>query len=104
MRHPEFTAMDSEWVEWVNRRYPFEPKWEKYLLTRDAVERDRSIRDREQLEDIRGLRDRHSAAMLAKLFFGMEAKGWQGEARPTRRRQMFNQEACGEDYDRRCGS
>jgi hypothetical protein len=54
------------WRDWADRLYPFDPKWEQYLLTR--TERPRPGSD-DQLRDLCGLRDRTTAALMAELWF-----------------------------------
>jgi hypothetical protein len=57
---------DGNWLEWVNRNYPFANDWQQHLLTR--IERPRPGSD-EQLDDLRGINDRFAAAELAKIWF-----------------------------------
>lgn len=57
---------DGNWLKWANALYPFDPDWERHLLTRTERPRPGS---EEQLDDLRGLRDRDLAANLAQLLF-----------------------------------
>lgn len=57
---------DGNWLNWVNRNYPFAEDWQRHLLTR--VERP-SPGSNEQLDDLRGLNDRFAAAELAMIWF-----------------------------------
>lgn len=62
------TATMSEWSEWVEANYPFQERWEKWLGTRQA-HRKPIPGSRQELEDLRGVRDRDQTADLARLWF-----------------------------------
>lgn len=57
---------DGDWVRWANQHYPFDEQWERYLLTR--TERPQPGNEK-QLDDLRGVRCRSTAATLAELWF-----------------------------------
>lgn len=57
---------DGDWLAWVNRHFPFDEEWERHLLTR--VERPEPGSE-EQLNDLRGLASRETAAQLAEKWF-----------------------------------
>ena len=57
---------DGNWLDWVNKNYPFTEDWQRHLLTR--IERPSPGSD-EQLDDLRGLNDRFAAAELAMIWF-----------------------------------
>lgn len=57
---------NGNWLGWVDQFYPFAEDWETYLRTR----RERPVPGSpESLNDLRGIRDRDSAADLAQLWF-----------------------------------
>lgn len=55
---------DLGWLRWVNTNYPFDPEWRDHLLQRKPSERPREGSP-ESLDDLRGLEDRATAALLA---------------------------------------
>lgn len=64
---------DGNWLAWANACYPFDPAWERYLIER--TERPHPGTE-EQLGDLRGIRDRATAAYLASIwFYGSENLG-----------------------------
>ena len=58
--------VNGDWFAWVQNHYPFDPRWEHHICHRTERERPGSA---EELNDLRGLRDRHQAAELAQMWF-----------------------------------
>jgi hypothetical protein len=57
---------DGNWLAWVNRNYGFDERWQEHLLKRTELPKPGSA---EQLDDLRGIASRETAAMLAELWF-----------------------------------
>ncbi len=66
---PEKPA-DGNWRRWVDENYPFARDWERHLLTRTEQPQPAS---EDQLNDLRGLKDRELAANMAQLWFYLTA-------------------------------
>jgi hypothetical protein len=64
MRMPSVKAKRELWSQWVELRYPFDSKWERHLKTRQPHQRP-PMGHADELNDLRGMRDRSQAAMFA---------------------------------------
>lgn len=64
---PRMKATDDEWLRWIDREFPFAPGMERWLITRQPHQRGQ-VGSRRELEDLRGIRDRSMAVMLARLW------------------------------------
>lgn len=64
---PKMSQPDSVWLEWVNTEYPYAPGMERWLRTRQPHQR-APVGSRKELDDLRGIRDRSTAVMLARLW------------------------------------
>lgn len=69
MRIPELKSPRSQWSEWVESEYPFDPAWERHLQTRQPHQR-AGVGSAEELHDLRGIRDRVLCADLAIMWAG----------------------------------
>lgn len=79
---------DGDWLAWCDRNYPFDPRWERHLLTR--TERPKPATE-QQLNDLRGIADRSMATHLAQLwFYGVENRD-RIEAEQKRTRDLENE-------------
>ncbi len=82
MNAPRPDAPLEGWLTWVNSAYPYSREAERKLAVRGSYQRTDSIASGRMLEDLRGLRDRSTAAYLGSLWVKHEIHGWKGERRP----------------------
>jgi hypothetical protein len=99
---------DGDWRAWVDKHYPFDPRWQRFLQRRTEFPRPGSA---DQLEDLRGVPRDLGAAILAELWFnGIEnTKQIESEQRAARellrekeRRRMIR--IAGLAFDGKLGS
>jgi hypothetical protein len=67
MKMPFVKELPATWQRWCDEEYPFDPKWESILLHRTTEQR-APVGHPTELNDLRGIRDRELAAMLAPLW------------------------------------
>lgn len=73
MIEPPQPAPDGMWLDWVDAFYPFDPKWETILIRRQPEER-ATPQSQSELNDLRGLRDRNQAAMMASVWYNIRKR------------------------------
>jgi hypothetical protein len=73
MTEPHQPPADGDWLAWADTHYPFDPKWETILLTRSPEHR-ATPQSQSELNDLRGLRDRNQAAMMASVWYNIRTK------------------------------
>lgn len=69
MKMPLVKASREQWSKWVELHYPFDAKWERHLSIRQPHQRG-PLGNAEELNDLRGMRDRAQAVMFAILWAG----------------------------------
>lgn len=73
MIEPRQPPADNDWLTWADQHYPFDPKWETILLKRLPEDR-ATPQSQSELNDLRGLRDRTQAAMMASVWYNIRKR------------------------------
>jgi len=73
-------ATSEQWRLWVDAKYPYDSRWRAHLLTRQHRPFPGSA---EELDDLRGIRDREQASSLAALWFHLGTREWERARRST---------------------
>lgn len=89
MTEPHAPPPDSDCLAWVDQHYPFDPSWETILLRRMPEER-ATPQTQSELNDLRGIRDREQAALLASIWYRIRANTERQRAKDlgTTRREL----------------
>jgi hypothetical protein len=64
---PEHKDSQTLWLAWVEQEYPFDARWERYLLKRQSSQRCLAGSP-DELRDLHGVRDRELAANFASIW------------------------------------
>jgi hypothetical protein len=101
MSQPQLPPSDGDWLAWCDTFYPFDPKWETILLVRQPDDR-ATPQSQSELNDLRGIRSREQAALLASVWFHIRARSEKSRAKTlgaTTRELDEIDEAIGARYD-----